>query len=449
MKLPIEFEENMKAMLGKKFDKYILSLQENAKRGLRVNKNYVNVKDFLKIFPYKVKNILNIDNYFELQTDEKIGNSVFHHLGEIYLQEPSSMLACVALDVKNGEKVLDLCAAPGGKTSQILENNKDGIVVSNEIVRARANILLSNVERQGFRNSLITSLSPEFLAENIGCYFDKILVDAPCSGEGMFRKDPETISEWNKGLPEFNHNRDMQILQQADKMLKNGGTLVYSTCTFNQEEDEKVVSLFAKQFGYDIVQLPQCVINHTEQGIDIDGQKTSLSRKCFPFSDFGEGQFIAKLIKKTDNLYEKPAKKHIKNEKMSKIELKIVQEFLTNTINRSNFYFYKFNNNIYISEIEMPNIDFGVVSLGTLVGELKKERIEPAHQFFKAYGKEFINTINLDFNDEKVLQYIKGYEIDTTNNNGFVCVQVLGVPLGGGKVVSGKVKNYYPKGLRN
>lgn len=449
MKLPIEFEENMKAMLGKNFDKYILSLQKTAKRGLRVNKNYVNTDEFLKFFPYRVKNILEKDNYFELETEEKIGNSVFHHTGMIYLQEPSSMLACLALNVQNGNKVLDLCAAPGGKTSQILENNTKGIVVSNEIVRARANVLLSNVERQGFKNSLITSLAPEFLAENIGCYFDKILVDAPCSGEGMFRKDPETISEWNKGLPEFNHNRDMQILENADKMLKRGGTLVYSTCTFNQEEDEKVVADFAKNYGYEILPLPECVLEHTEAGEDINGEKTSLSRKCFPFSDFGEGQFIAKLIKKSENSYEKPAKKHIKSEQISKNELKIVKDFLISTINRSDFYFYKINNNIYISEIEMPNLSFGVVSLGVLVGELKKDRIEPAHQFFKAYGKEFLNVLNLELEDERVLKYIGGNEIDCDNKNGFVCVQVCSVPLGGGKVVSGKVKNYYPKGLRN
>ena len=251
IKLPEKFEESMKSLLKEDYQKYVKSMEKPAKRGLRVNSEYVQPEEFCKLFSYQIKPILNESNLFCLESDEKIGNSVFHHAGMIYLQEPSSMLAVLALDVKDGENILDLCAAPGGKTGQILEKDRTGIVVSNEIVRARANVLLSNIERQGFKNSTITSLAPETLSGLLPDFFDKILVDAPCSGEGMFRKESETISEWNAGLPEFNHTRQLQILKEADKMLKQGGTLVYSTCTFNRKEDEETVAIFAKEYGYE------------------------------------------------------------------------------------------------------------------------------------------------------------------------------------------------------
>lgn len=443
---PEQFEENMKLLLAKDFEKYEKSMSEPAVRGLRMNKNYICRENFCSVFPYNIINILGEDNLFLLETDEKIGNSVFHHAGMIYLQEPSSMLAVLALDVKDGENVLDLCSAPGGKSSQILDKNKTGVVVSNEIVRPRANVLLSNIERQGFKNCVITSLSPDVLSGFLPNYFDKVLVDAPCSGEGMFRKEPETISEWNEKLPLFNHERQLQILHEADKMLKAGGTLVYSTCTFNTKEDEETVALFAKEYGYEIVPLPENVQSVTVQGKDVCGQKTSLSRKCFPFLGFGEGQYVCKMIKISENQNEKSKQNKIQIPNKNEIELS--KHLLQSTIGKDDFNFYKLGENVYISQIKLPEIKFGVVCMGVCLGELKKGRIEPAHQFFKAYGTDFKNKIDLQIGDAKLQQYLSGSEIDCENENGYVCVLCNGVPVGGGKVVSGKVKNHYPKGLR-
>ncbi len=447
MKFPEQFEKNMKTLLGLNFEKYEKSMNLPAKRGIRVNKNYVSSTFFKSIFPFEIKNLGIAENLFELETQEKIGNSVFHHAGMIYLQEPSSMLASVALDVKNGETILDLCASPGGKTGQILEENKDGVVVSNEIVRKRANVLFSNIERQGFKNGVVTSLAPEVLSELLPNFFDKILVDAPCSGEGMFRKEPETISEWNENLPLFNHERQLKILKEADKMLKTGGTMVYSTCTFNMKEDEETVAVFADNFGYEILPLPEKVKNVMTAGKDVLGQKTSLTGKCFPFDGFGEGQFVSLLKKKSEN---NNTLKSSKNKVVlpNKKELEIVKNFLKETIDDVDFYFYKFGENYFISKVDLPVLPFGVVSCGVCVGEVKKDRIEPAHQFFKAYGNNFKRKINLEFDDKRVEQYLKGNEIDCNSENGFACVFVSSVPLGGGKVVQGRLKNYYPKGLR-
>lgn len=447
IKFPETFERNMKELLGADFEKYEKSMTLQAKRGIRVNKNYVSPDFFKSIFPYEIRNLKIGENLFELETQEKIGNSVFHHAGMIYLQEPSSMLASLALDVKNGETILDLCASPGGKTGQILEENKTGVVVSNEIVRKRANVLFSNIERQGFKNGVVTSLAPETLSELLPNYFDKILVDAPCSGEGMFRKEPETISEWNENLPLFNHERQLKILQEADKMLKEGGTLVYSTCTFNMKEDEETIAIFADKFGYKILPLPEKIKNVMTAGKDVFGQKTSLAGKCFPFDGFGEGQFVSILKKKSENNFVKSTKNKVVLP--SKKELEIMKNFLKETIDDVDFYFYKVGENFFISKVDIPVLPFGVVACGVCVGELKKDRIEPAHQFFKAYGNNFKNKIELELDDKRVEQYLKGNEIECEAKNGFACLLVSSVPLGGGKVVQGKLKNYYPKGLRN
>ena len=267
MILPESFSKNMQSLLGNDYPRYIDSLSEKPKRGFRINKNCIDSGEvFDKFFNYDNKKLQGFDNLRELLVDDKIGNSVYHHAGMIYIQEPSSMLAVESLQPQNGDNVLDMCSAPGGKAGQILEKDKTGVVVCNEIVRQRANILFSNIERQGFKNAIITSKKPEELSEIFVDYFDKILVDAPCSGEGMFRKDPETINEWNEGLPIFNHERQLSILKEADKMLKEGGVLVYSTCTFNLVENEYVVDKFSKTFNYTILPVHKDVLPFTVNG---------------------------------------------------------------------------------------------------------------------------------------------------------------------------------------
>lgn len=449
MNLPDKYIVNMQNLLGEDFNNYLESLSLNAKRGLRINKNYISPELFEKIFKYPFSKIEGLNGSYNLLTEEKIGNTIFHHSGMIYIQEPSSMLAANALMVEDGDKVLDLCAAPGGKTSQILENNNSGIVVANEIVKARANILKSNIERQGFKNALITSLTPEYLAKNLTNYFDKILVDAPCSGEGMFRKEPETITEWNEGLGAFNHLRQMEILKSADKMLKQGGVLVYSTCTFNIEENEKTVYEFCEKYEYEIQKLPDNILKKIRCGYSYNNSKTTkMCGRCFPFDNFGEGQFFAKLVKKSANLYEKYANKKKNYAFLKNDELKICKQFVKECLGKDDYLFIKLGNNIHISELNYPFIDNGVVNIGVCLGNIEKSRLIPHHHFFKAYGKEFINQLNLEIDDERIEKYLFGNEIDCENPNGYISVITSGAVLGGGKVVCGKIKNHYPKGLR-
>ena len=446
MVLHYKFQENMRALLKEDYVKYVESLNDCPKRGFRINKNYICESKFDKLFPYKNNNLAGFENLRVLVNDEKVGNTVFHHSGMIYMQEPSSMLAVESLEPKDGELILDLCSAPGGKAGQILEKNKTGVVVCNEIVRARANILFSNIERQGFKNSIITSKTPEELAEQFSAFFDKILVDAPCSGEGMFRKDPETIKEWNEGLAEFNHNRQLEILHSADKMLKRGGVLVYSTCTFNKEENEKTVVKFCKEYGYEILELPEVVQNVTTRGFIISDLDTAKCGRCFPQNGFGEGQFIAKLKKISETAGSISKRKT--ESKTQKNELKIINDFIMENIKIKDFDVYKIGNNFYIGNKQVPFFEKGVVSFGVVVGSIEKGRVVPHHQLFKAYGELFKNKIDLSIEDGRVEAYLKGNEIEVDNQNGLACLLVEGVPLGGGKVVNNKFKNYYPKGLR-
>lgn len=448
MSLPIEFEKNMKRLLGNDFDKYLKSLDNEPKKAFRINKNYINETEFDRLFNIENKPLNNFPNYRQISTTEKLGNTVFHHAGMIYIQEPSSMLAVESLGVKNGDIVLDLCSAPGGKASQILEKNINGLVVCNEVVRSRANILFSNIERQGFKNSIITSLQPEKLASSLPNFFDKILVDAPCSGEGMFRKDAATQNEWNEGLPKFNHERQMQILKSADLMLKEGGSLVYSTCTFNLEENENTVLSFAKECGYEICELPLKVQEVTSRGFVFNGETETIKcGRCFPFSGFGEGQFIALLKKNTPNLTITDVKMQ-KKDSVNRQVLELSRFFTKECLDRNDFNYRQIGNNVYIIEKDIPYIKDGVVSEGVMLGSVEKNRLVPSHQFFKAYGKMFKNAVNLDLEDKRVDLYISGNEIEVENPNGYICILVNNVPIGGGKVVNGRVKNYYPKGLR-
>lgn len=449
MELKQPFLNNMKKLLGKDYQNYIDSFSCASKRGLRVNKNYLDYPKFEDIFEFPVKKIEKFEGIYILGSEQKIGNSVYHHAGMIYLQEPSSMLAVMALDVKSQDKVLDLCAAPGGKTSQILEKVDGELVISNEIVYNRANILISNIERQGFKNSIVTCLDAESLAQEFPNYFDKILVDAPCSGEGMFRRDPQTIDEWNEGLLEFNHQRQLEILNQADLMLKQNGYLLYSTCTFNKQENEQTVIKFCLEKGYRICSLDKKIKAVTRRGFkNNDFDDLAKTARCFPQDGFGEGQFIALLQKFSLNLKEENRRKKSIFSELSRNEKQLAKEFLKQTINRDDLYLYKLNNNLYVSEIEVPKISKGVLSLGVKLGQVEKNRLVPHHQFFKAYGKSFLNQVELSKEDS--YKYLYGLELENkTNIKGYALVLFEGVPLGGVKASNNTLKNHYPKGLRN
>lgn len=421
------FLERMQDLLGDKYPLFLDSLDKRAYRGLRVN----TLKTSSDLVLEKLNNLKEEisfyhDAYYLEDDEEKIGNHPLHHCGGIYIQEPSAMSAVKMLDVKKGDTVLDLCAAPGSKTTQIAQElDGTGLLVSNEIVSKRASILLSNIERMGVKNCVVLNTSPETLCPRLEKYFDKILVDAPCSGEGMFRKDPDARKEWSVEHVKSCADRQLKILESAKTSLKPGGTLVYSTCTFSKEENEGVIEKFLENNkDFTLVE----------------------KKRIFPF-DKGEGHFAAKLVKAGESEQSVYNKEEIKD--------KEIKEFLDDILVENNVKNIEVVNDvIYSLPFEKERLtDFtslGLIRAGVKVGEIKKGRIEPSHHFFSTLRKsEVKNVANLSLTDERLLKFLHGEEVDIDKDiKGYTLVCVEGISLSFGKASNGKLKNKYPKGLR-
>lgn len=429
-----DFVNRMKLMLKDDFNAFIKSYEDSPSRAIRVNKEKITVDDFLRIFPYEtIKSELSEDCLY-LKTDEKLGRSVFHHAGMIYLQEPSAMLPAYSYDFLDGIKILDLCASPGGKTSQLAVRNPHGLVVSNEINYKRAQVLASNIERQGYKNVIITNASPNELSSSIKGFFDLILVDAPCSGEGMFRKDEEAVKDWSLDLVSLNSKRQKEILDNAMIMLKENGILIYSTCTFSYQENEDNVSYLLEN-GFELIKPNDKTLRLTTF---FDNE---YCRRFYPHIGLGEGQFFAVLRKKHEATQDYSLLKQ-----KNKLE-KEVNDFLDDNIEGIELNIIKVKDMYYHVpySLALPN----VISYGVALGNVVKGRFVPHHNFFTAFGNYFKNKLIVDYTDHRVNKYLRGEEIDGDVSNGFGAIIVNGVSLGGFKSSNGRLKNYYPKGLRN
>jgi len=445
--LPDKFLQIMKNMLKDEYPLFLAEYKNEPLRGLRVNT--------LKCSAEKLKDLLKVGLTpspfsplsFYIEDNIKLGNSPLHHCGAFYLQEPSASCAVTVLDVQAGDRVLDLCAAPGGKSTQIAALlDGTGLLWSNEIVKKRANILLSNIERMGIKNAVVSSMSPETLCPQLQGYFDKVIVDAPCSGEGMFRKDPQAISEWSTEHTKACMDRQLQILNSAKICLKQGGALVYSTCTFSPYENEGTISKFLEN-NHDF-KLVDCGVVFGRGGIDMPQ-----TRRIYPM-DGGEGHFVAKLIKTSEETGYTAEQAYTvnKRDKEAVSTIKCAEQLYSEIFNDGETpQFTVINDKIIIQPQRTPALQgLGVIRSGILFGEIKKNRIEPAHNLFTT-GKfeKFNNVIDLDINSPQVNSFLLGEEISVDSNiKGYAAVCVNGIALGFGKCSNGKLKNKYPKGLR-
>lgn len=374
------------------------------------------------------------------------------------MQEPSSMFAVCASGIESENrplKILDLCASPGGKTSQIVcRVNSDSLVVSNEIVKSRADVLYSNVERQGFKNVIVINESPEKLAifEN---YFDYVFVDAPCSGEGMFRKNPETIGEWSEENVKMCSVRQKQILDVATKLVAPNGILVYSTCTFSREEDENIIEWLVSGGNFELQKIPSEIANITIHSI-IAGQK-NFAVKFYPYLAEGEGQFVAVLKKVSeDNKTKLYKKKHFKSvECAGRSSLKLFEQFESeNLLEKIEGKVIQIGSNLYLApndfneQLQTAFDELKFISIGTRLGSITNGRFEPNHAMFIAFDKLFKHRIELD--EVEIKKYLHGEELSgNINVKGYAVVTAKGYSLGGVRLAGGKLKNLYPKGLRN
>ena len=427
--MPLEFLEEMKKILKEDYDLYEKCMEKEAFRGIALNR--LKVKD-VNILPFDVEKCPFYKDGYYISCDEKgVGNTPLHHAGAFYVQEPSAMSAVSLLDVQEGEKVLDLCAAPGGKSAQIASClNGTGLIWSNEVVKNRAQILLSNFERMGISKGVVSSCYPDVLCRKLEGYFDKVLVDAPCSGEGMFRKNPEAVKEWSREHVLSCAERQLSILKSAAHVVKNGGELVYSTCTFSYEENEGVI----KRFLEENADFEMCDIG------EHFGRKTELpcAVRITPLEK-GEGHFAAKLRKKGESVSERPC-----IEKSADIPKELEDIFYEVPKGR-----YVLNGDkLYIVPNGLPDIKgLGVIRAGVLAGEFVKKRFEPSHALFMSAKTENVKRV-LELDDENIKEFLKGMEIDSDCENGYTAVSYKGIITGYGKTSNRRLKNKYPKGLR-
>ena len=457
MDFPVSFTEKMKAILGDEFDDFLKGYDRTRHYGLRVNRTKISAEQFERISMYDLKPVPWIDNAFEYEDSVSPAKHPYYFAGMYYLQEPSAMTPANLLPIEPGDRVLDLCAAPGGKATELgAKLNHTGLLVANDISNSRAKALLKNIELFGIPNVLVTSEPSEKLAEKFPAFFDKILIDAPCSGEGMFRKNPGMMKDWETYGPKHYSDLQRSIVPNALRMLKPGGMLLYSTCTFSPEENEGSVKFMMDlDPDLEIVDIASRYEGFAPGRPELIEDGFEDLKKCvriWPHKMNGEGHFIALLRKKDNEEYKEKKVKPRKDKALPAL----LEEFMKDCT-------YPINgNDIEIQEDRvylMPEGIKGIKGLrflrsGLLLGTLTKDRFEPSQAFAMVLKKEqYKATIDLASIDHRVIRYLKGETIEVDDlplkrQKGWQLVCVDGYPLGWGKLVNGSLRNKYLPGWR-
>lgn len=455
--LPQAFLEKMQTLLQQEYPDFIASFDKPSCKSLRINRLKGNTEQFMASSGWNLEPVAWCADGFYFDENLQAGKQPYHDAGVYYIQEASAMLPAVLLNAQPGEKVLDLCAAPGGKSTEIAAAmNHKGLLVCNEIIPNRARILSENIERMGIRNALVTNETPERLAQKFSGFFDRIMVDAPCSGEGMFRKNADACAEWSVESASLCHHRQLEILHQAALMLSDGGRMVYSTCTFSPEENENTIYQFLKQHPDFSVIRPDITnplfdTGHSDwiEGEDIDSRCQKQIENCirlWPHRLKGEGHFAAVLQKNS----EKVQQPKIKMEKgISERELKDFSDF-QNRYLKSSFegLFTKFGSQLYLLPKETPNLSgLKVLRPGLHLGVLLKNRFEPSHALALSLSKSEAR-LSCEVDLHTAAQYLNGQTFPFSGDKGWYLICVNGYSLGWGKCSGEMMKNHYPKGLR-
>ncbi len=461
MIFPESFEKRMQEMLGDEYPAFLKSYDRPVNNCIRVNTAKAAPEALLAEMGLEASPVPWTKNGFYIEQKKQFSRHPFYHAGLYYIQEASAMLPAVLVDARPGECILDLCAAPGGKSTAIAAAMKGrGLLVSNDISHSRAKALLRNLEGFGASSCIVTSEYPEKLSRSFPAFFDKVLIDAPCSGEGMFHKEPSMTRSWEKNGPDFYHKLQKEILGFAAAMLKPGGRIVYSTCTFSPQEDEGTIAWFLSEFPeFHLVDPGPSLPDPAGCGIspgrpEWGGGLSDLSKtlRLWPHHLRGEGHFAAVL--KKDGDYDGPVRPQAKGS-IHKEDLKIFRDFLAkegiedifdkDRLLVQNGYLQ------YLPEI-MPNLKgLHLMRCGWYLGEIKKNRFEPSGAFARGLERQMCRkTISYAPDSEEVIRYLKCETLSVSDEleDGWYLVCTGDYPLGWGKVSRGTLKNKYPSGWR-
>lgn len=490
--LPENFKNKIKEMLKGEAEEFFDSYDKDHFAGLRVNTLKITPEEFKKISPYKIEQIPWTDKGFYFDKQDKPAKHPYYYAGLYYIQEPSAMAPAAYLPIEEGDNVLDLCAAPGGKSTELgAKLGRSGMLVSNDISASRAKALLKNIEINGIPNALIVNEAPHKLAENFTGFFDKILVDAPCSGEGMFRKEPAIIKNWEQYGVGYYSKLQREILPSAIKMLKPGGYMIYSTCTFSTLEDEGSLKFIldnypdmtVEKIGFDFgdnghpewIKLEEELVKENGADSFTEEEKErykqiSNAARLWPHKLNGEGHFVA-LLKKKQVINElavdvnidskKKNKGYRDNSKVKKVDLpEEFYEFIKEINVEYDFSRFIVNNNkvYYTPNIQMNLKGLRILRNGLLMGEIKTKRFEPSQALASSLSKDkYSNYIDFKLEEQEVIKYLKGETIELNDDqlkrnshlkNGWGLVCVDGFALGFVKVIGSTLKNKYLPGWR-
>lgn len=484
-KLPAAFLARMERLLGSEYEAFLRSYGEERRYGLRRNPLKITEEDFIKRMPFPLQKISWAREGYYYDAASQPGRHVLHEAGAYYIQEPSAMAVVEALAPKPGERILDLCAAPGGKTTQIAGRMQgEGLLVANEVIGERARILSQNVERMGITNCVVCSETPERLSALFPAFFDRVLVDAPCSGEGMFRKEEAARGEWSEKAVQLCAQRQALILGEAAKMVRPGGVLVYSTCTFSPEENEGTISAFLRnQDAYSIEDIPCGNLFAPGRPDWLEDAAPGIERtvRLWPHLLSGEGHFIARLrqsgmagaeeigaaaeevrfgIRGEKNLERrknrerncKSAKEgNTKNDELCKLTNAFMEEELgvgEAWRKRHPGRLLCFGEQIYLTPCEMPALTgIRVLRPGLHLLTEKKIRLEPAYALGLSLRLEDVGK-KKEISYAEAVAWLRGESLSCQQEKGWTALFYEGFCLGFGKATGGQMKNHYPKGLR-
>lgn len=423
----MDFKTHLKKYLDDKEISLLLnSFNEKTKKAIIVNTNKVSDSFILEKFPNMIPHPLVAHCYLYNEEEYPLGKHIYFEQGLYYIFEPCSGLVNYFLKPEKKDIILDLCAAPGGKTSHLafLKENQ-GIIVSNEISRERSLILSSNIERLGFSNVIVTNNS----IDDFNSYqnqFDKIILDAPCSGSGMFRKETKMKDDWTYSKVTSLSSLQKELIIKAYSLLKPGGRMVYSTCSFSYEEDEEVIK--------HLLEKTNAILEPIEENPLFYFSKEKIGIHLFPHLFPGEGHYICVIAKPNEEIISKISK--VKEDKKNS-EIKKICEV--------EGFIYSFNNIYYLLPESFDFKKLKVIRGGLKLGTLEKYGFEFDHAL-SHYLKNFSNQINL--NEKEVQEYIKGNALNLNCKDGYILIKYQNIPLSFAKATKNRINNKYPKGLR-